>query len=262
VYPGGVIMTVLDHGRNGIMFTGTEGRIFVNRGTLSGKPVEDLADAPLERDDFRLYPHDNLDRPPRMGKHDSILNHMGNFFDCVKTRNTPISDVVSQHQIVSPATWATSPCARPPAEMGPQAEHSSATTKPGGLLATPEISSFSVNVPAGRSESKQIHADAGNSELSFCVTRMGCNRACQAPASSALGRNLAGSPPFKVVSLTHLLNSKWGFGVGVLALALTIGEAEQVRRNASEPGRVCSHGAPLVSSSPRLTLFGSKNQSK
>jgi myo-inositol 2-dehydrogenase / D-chiro-inositol 1-dehydrogenase len=33
-----------------------------------------------------------------MGKLDSIVNHMGNFFDCVKTRNPPISDVVSQHQ--------------------------------------------------------------------------------------------------------------------------------------------------------------------
>ncbi len=101
VFPNGVPMTVLDNGRNGIMFIGTEGRIFVNRGTISGKPVEDLAGAPLEREDFRLYAHDNLDRPARMGKHDSILNHMGNFFDCVKTRNTPISDVVSQHRSVS-----------------------------------------------------------------------------------------------------------------------------------------------------------------
>ena len=101
VFPNGVPMTVLDNGRNGIMFIGTEGRIFVNRGTISGKPVEDLAGAPLEREDFRLYAHDNLDRPARMGKHDSILNHMGNFFDCVKTRNTPVSDVVSQHRSVS-----------------------------------------------------------------------------------------------------------------------------------------------------------------
>jgi predicted dehydrogenase len=97
-YPGGVIMTVADNGRNGIMFTGTTGRIFVNRGTIEGKPVEELADQPLERDAFRIYPHDNLDRPARMGKLDSIVNHMGNFFDCVKTRNTPISDVISQHQ--------------------------------------------------------------------------------------------------------------------------------------------------------------------
>ena len=47
-YPSGVrVMTVLDTGRNGIMFTGSDGRIFVNRGTIDGKPVEDLAENPL-----------------------------------------------------------------------------------------------------------------------------------------------------------------------------------------------------------------------
>jgi myo-inositol 2-dehydrogenase/D-chiro-inositol 1-dehydrogenase len=101
VYPGGVTMTVLDHGRNGVMFIGTEGRIFVNRGTISGKPVEDLAGNPLPREEYKLYGHDNLSRPPRMGKLDSIVNHMGNFFDCIRTRNAPISDVPSQHRSVS-----------------------------------------------------------------------------------------------------------------------------------------------------------------
>ena len=100
-YPDGVKMTVKDHGRNGVMFNGSEGRIFVNRGTVSGKPIEDLADTPLERDQFALYAHDNLDRPPRAGKLDAIINHMGNFFDCVRTRETPISDVESQHRSVS-----------------------------------------------------------------------------------------------------------------------------------------------------------------
>jgi predicted dehydrogenase len=100
-YANGVVMTVADNGRNGVMFTGTKGRIFVNRGTVSGKPVEDLEQNPLPREEFKLYAHDNLDRPPRMGKLDSIVNHMGNFFDCIKTRETPISDVVSQHQSVT-----------------------------------------------------------------------------------------------------------------------------------------------------------------
>jgi len=101
VYPGGVVMTVADNGRNGIMFTGTTGRIFVNRGSIEGKPVEDLAEAPLERDAFKVYTYDNLTRPARMGKLDSIVNHMGNFVDCVKSRKSPISDVVSQHQSVT-----------------------------------------------------------------------------------------------------------------------------------------------------------------
>ena len=100
-YANGVVMTVADNGRNGVMFTGTDGRIFVNRGTVSGKPVEDLEQDPLPREEFKLYAHDNLDRPERMGKLDSIVNHMGNFFDCIKTREEPISDVVSQHQSVT-----------------------------------------------------------------------------------------------------------------------------------------------------------------
>jgi myo-inositol 2-dehydrogenase / D-chiro-inositol 1-dehydrogenase len=100
-YGNGVEMTVSDTGRNGIMFTGSEGRIFVNRGVISGKPVEDLEHDPLPREAFTIYPLDNLDRPPRQGKLDSIINHMGNFFDCVQSRGQPISDVDSQHRSVS-----------------------------------------------------------------------------------------------------------------------------------------------------------------
>ncbi len=97
-YADGVEILVADHGRNGIMFEGAEGRIFVNREVLSGAPVEALRDAPLERDRFRLYSYDNLSRPPRAGKLEAIRNHMGNFFDCVRARRVPISDVVSQHR--------------------------------------------------------------------------------------------------------------------------------------------------------------------
>ncbi len=100
-YPDGIEMTVADNGRNGIMFTGTEGRLFVNRGTIAGQPVEDLARNPLPREEFKLYDHDNLQRPQRVGKLDAIVNHMGNFFDCARTRATPISDVASQHRSVT-----------------------------------------------------------------------------------------------------------------------------------------------------------------
>lgn len=100
-FANGVTLEVLDHGRNGIMFEGTEGRVFVNRGTISGRPVEELKDHPLERDAFALYDFDNLDRPPRSGKLDAIKNHMGNFYDCLRERRRPISDVWSQHRSVS-----------------------------------------------------------------------------------------------------------------------------------------------------------------
>lgn len=97
-YQNGVVMTVKDTGQNGIMFTGDRGRIFVNRGKVVGKPVEDLASRPLPREAFKVYGHDNLNRPPRAGKLDAIINHMANFFDCIRSGETPISDVVSQHQ--------------------------------------------------------------------------------------------------------------------------------------------------------------------
>jgi predicted dehydrogenase len=97
-YPSGAELVVAEEGRTGTLFEGDQGRIFVNRGTLSGVPVEDLKDTPLPRDQFQLYDFDNLDRPERVGKLDAIVNHMGNFFDCVRTRKTPISDFESQHR--------------------------------------------------------------------------------------------------------------------------------------------------------------------
>jgi predicted dehydrogenase len=97
-YANGVQMTVTDTGRNGILLIGSEGRIFVNRGTISGQAVEQLSERPLARESFTVYEHDNLERPPRAGKLDAIVNHMGNFFDCIQSRHRPISDVESQHR--------------------------------------------------------------------------------------------------------------------------------------------------------------------
>ena len=97
-YPNDITMTVKDHGDNGILLIGDKGRMFVNRGRLSGAPVEDLASSPLPREAWTLYPDDSLERPLRQGKLDAIINHMGNFFDCVRSRRQPISDVPSQHR--------------------------------------------------------------------------------------------------------------------------------------------------------------------
>jgi myo-inositol 2-dehydrogenase/D-chiro-inositol 1-dehydrogenase len=97
-YPGGVEMLVTDEGRNGVLFEGSAGRLFVNRGSLTGSPVDDLAEHPLPREAFTLYDFDNLARPERAGKIDAIVNHMGNFFDCVAERRLPISDAESQHR--------------------------------------------------------------------------------------------------------------------------------------------------------------------
>ena len=96
-----VVMQVLDTGENGITFEGDNGTIFVNRSKLTGPPVDALKDDPLDRADYKLYAHDLPQAEPRTGKLASLINHMENFFDCVRTRNTPISDVVSQHRSAS-----------------------------------------------------------------------------------------------------------------------------------------------------------------
>lgn len=100
-YANGVMMTVGDTGDNGILFTGDAGRLFVNRGKITGAPVDALKTNPLNREDWMVYGYDNLERPPRAGKLDAIVNHMGNFFDCVQSRRTPVSDVVGSHRTVS-----------------------------------------------------------------------------------------------------------------------------------------------------------------
>ena len=72
--------------RNGVMFVGDKGRVFVNRGGVYGKAAEELKENPLPEDAWRVPPSND---------------HMGNFFDCVKTRQEPVSPVRIQHRTIS-----------------------------------------------------------------------------------------------------------------------------------------------------------------
>jgi hypothetical protein len=94
-------MNISDTGDNGILFTGEQGRIFVNRGKITGLPVEELQTRPLLRQDWKAYAHDNLEQPLRSGKLDAITSHMHNFFECIATKKPTISDVFSQHRSVT-----------------------------------------------------------------------------------------------------------------------------------------------------------------
>ncbi len=100
-YANAVQMVIKDFGENGITFHGEKGEIFVNRATIRSKPEELTEGDPLAREKFALYAHDNLSRPPKTQKRPATQNHMGNLFDCIEKRHTPISDVVSQHRSVS-----------------------------------------------------------------------------------------------------------------------------------------------------------------
>ncbi|MDB4695094.1 Gfo/Idh/MocA family oxidoreductase [bacterium] len=75
---------------NGILFEGTKGRIFVNRGRLTGQPVEDLATNPLPENALR-----------NVYKGQDPTNHFRNFFESVVAQREPVSDVFSHHRALS-----------------------------------------------------------------------------------------------------------------------------------------------------------------
>ena len=101
-YAGGIDVIVDDsQTRYGIMFEGDKGRIFVNDGGVFGMPVDQLKDNPLPPEDYKLYAHDDLSYEPKRGSSLAPENHVRNFVDCVKSGNTPISSVDSQHRTAS-----------------------------------------------------------------------------------------------------------------------------------------------------------------
>lgn len=72
--------------RDGIMFIGDRGRLFANRGNAYGKAVEELAENPLPAGAVRLRASDD---------------HMAHFFECVKSRQQPISTVDVAHRVIT-----------------------------------------------------------------------------------------------------------------------------------------------------------------
>lgn len=89
-YADGIEMEIRHDGDNGILFEGTEGRIFVNRGKLTGTPVEDLKSNPLP-DGAMESAYKN--RP--------LVDHFRNFFEAARDKKEPISDVFSHHRALS-----------------------------------------------------------------------------------------------------------------------------------------------------------------
>jgi predicted dehydrogenase len=79
------------HG-NGILFEGEEGRIFVDRGQLSGKPVEEMTKNDQQKLDDKVVKLYGGKQP---------AGHMQNFFDCIASRGTPISDVETHHRTMT-----------------------------------------------------------------------------------------------------------------------------------------------------------------
>jgi len=77
---------IQSYSRNGILFLGEKGRVFVNRGGVYGRAAEALAENPLPEDAWRVKPS---------------TDHMANFFACVASRDEPVSPVRIQHRTIT-----------------------------------------------------------------------------------------------------------------------------------------------------------------
>ncbi len=89
-FADGKILELRHDGNNGILFEGTKGRVFVNRGRITGKPFEELKDNPLPGGALEeVY----KDRP--------LTNHFQNFFESARDKVEPIADVFSHHRALS-----------------------------------------------------------------------------------------------------------------------------------------------------------------
>jgi predicted dehydrogenase len=99
-YPNGVEVEIRSKGKIGVRFQCEKGEVFVTRGSIESNPPELLKELEMDRSSYALYA-DDIHFEPKVGKLESIENHMRNFFDCVQSRKMPISDVVSQHRSVS-----------------------------------------------------------------------------------------------------------------------------------------------------------------
>jgi predicted dehydrogenase len=72
-------------GRNGLIFTGSEGEVFVSRGELETKPAE-LANIEFKPTDLRLY---------------ESHNHQLNWLECIKSRKDPICPIEIAHRSIT-----------------------------------------------------------------------------------------------------------------------------------------------------------------
>jgi predicted dehydrogenase len=94
-FANGVEMLIRDEANdlgfdNGILFEGEGGRFFVNRGKLTGAPVDALQQNPLG---------DEVLIALRKGKR--LDNHMANFMECARDGGEPVSDVASHHRALT-----------------------------------------------------------------------------------------------------------------------------------------------------------------
>jgi predicted dehydrogenase len=84
-FANGIEMIVDSRSPNGILFEGTKGRIFVDRGKITGKPIQEQWD----KDKF------GPDDLTRLYKGKPFEGHKDNFYRCIREGGQPVSDVAS-----------------------------------------------------------------------------------------------------------------------------------------------------------------------
>lgn len=87
--PGDIPLVITSEGDNGILFEGTKGRFFVNRGKIVGKPVEDLENDPLPEGAVEEVYGGPVSE-----------NHTANFISAMESREQPISDVFTHNRML------------------------------------------------------------------------------------------------------------------------------------------------------------------
>src|SRR5262249_25648027 len=87
LFKDGVELVIRHDTENGLTIEGDKGSLFVSRGALRGKPGDEMKEQPLPEEAIT-----KLDKGKKPG------SHMANFFECVKTREQPVSDVFSHHR--------------------------------------------------------------------------------------------------------------------------------------------------------------------
>lgn len=90
-YANGIEMEITSRGDNGITFEGTKGRIFVNRGKITGAPIEE------KWDEGKFGPEELT----ALYKGKPFEGHKENFYRCVREGGMPVSDVYSHVQIMN-----------------------------------------------------------------------------------------------------------------------------------------------------------------
>jgi len=88
---GSIEMNVTSRGDNGILFEGDKGRMFVNRGKITGKPID-------EKWDEDQYTDEDVVALYKGKQHEG---HKNNFYRCIREGGLPVSDVYTHTQAMA-----------------------------------------------------------------------------------------------------------------------------------------------------------------